>query len=286
MMGEIESLTELSQRMRTDWEARGQKRGIKAIVPVRNYKDFWETGCESVNKLLHVLRLSNCLQHFRRVLDIGCGLGRMEYWLASKVTYLHGIDVSPVMVGKARTLNLLHEWDDSKSDSPVMFSLFDGVSIPLDLAYGGRFNLVFSWITIQHLPDVKVLEGWLESLPSVLEEDGVVVLQYKTAKRRRFHGQNTRSGIRLRPRDWPTLLGRFGFRVIYDWCFPDDSQFRVVVMEQVKRDEKMWCSICGAILEEDVLHHRCPQYVLDALDKIDRMTVQAVQREGLLDEGG
>lgn len=221
--------TKFSQRMRTDWDARNQKRGIRAIVPIRSCNEFWDTGRESVDKLLHVLRITRRFLPNMRVLDIGSGLGRMEYWLVPYVFHVCGIDVSPRMVGDARALASL---DRDILATRMSFSPFDGVTIPLGLLGRGRFDLVFSWITIQHLPDVAVLEGWLKSLPPVLEEDAVVVLQYKTAPRRRLHGYSTHKGIRLRPCDWPDLAGRFGFGVIFDWCFPDDKEFRAVVMEQ------------------------------------------------------
>lgn len=51
-------------------------------------------------------------------------------------------------------------------------------------------------------------------------------------------------------------------------------------MEQVKPNEKMWCSICGAILEENLLKHRCPQYILD---RIDEREMQEARREDLFD---
>jgi SAM-dependent methyltransferase len=44
----------------------------------------------------------NLLGPDQRVLEIGCGIGRMQAALASRVTEIHGIDISPKMIEAAR----------------------------------------------------------------------------------------------------------------------------------------------------------------------------------------
>lgn len=56
----------------------------------------------STDELVVYLRGQGLLERAARVLDIGCGFGRLEEALAAHVATIHGIDVSPAMIERAR----------------------------------------------------------------------------------------------------------------------------------------------------------------------------------------
>lgn len=56
----------------------------------------------ATNEIVELLRGYGLLNPQTRVLDLGCGIGRMESALAAQVQHIHGVDVSGEMVAAAR----------------------------------------------------------------------------------------------------------------------------------------------------------------------------------------
>jgi SAM-dependent methyltransferase len=54
------------------------------------------------DELVNYLQAAGVLTLGARVLDIGCGIGRLEVALAPRVAAIHGVDVSPAMLERAR----------------------------------------------------------------------------------------------------------------------------------------------------------------------------------------
>lgn len=73
-------------------------------------------------------------------LQIGSGMGRVEYHLRTRVKRCYGADVSPSMVRQARSLV---PFDN------VEFVETDGTQLPWPDEY---FDLVYSFLVFQHLP--------------------------------------------------------------------------------------------------------------------------------------
>ncbi len=103
------------------------------------------------------------------VVDIGCGIGRMDEFVAPRVRSLVGIDVSGEMVKKAAA-RLAHLGN-------VQFREGDGYRLPLP---DGSVGLVFSHVVLQHTPRHVTL-GYLVDAFRVLEKGGSMVFQMPEA---------------------------------------------------------------------------------------------------------
>jgi (2Fe-2S) ferredoxin/SAM-dependent methyltransferase len=100
------------------------------------------------------------------VLDIGCGIGRMDEFVAPHVQRLTGVDVSGEMVRKARA-RLVHLPN-------VAFVEGDGLTLRgIDDA---SIDLVFSHIVFQHMPRSAV-GGYFREAHRVLRRGGDFVFQ-------------------------------------------------------------------------------------------------------------
>ena len=100
---------------------------------------------------IHVQMLSKALRrvHKGRILDFGCGTGRISRWLASHGWDVAGIDISPGMLTKAKEL--------TPSSAPVSFLEYDGLHIPYD---DEQFDAVVTVYVLQYpikYPDSLVL---------------------------------------------------------------------------------------------------------------------------------
>lgn len=155
---------------------------------------FFQSGSELIGRLLGFVK-----QHLdaefepRRVLDFGCGVGRLLVPLARAAQEAVGVDVAQRMIDLCRA-NLaaagLHNATVVQSD--------DSLS-----RVSGQFNLVNSLIVLQHIPPVRGY-ALLERMFKLIEVGGIGSLQLTYAKERRFM-QHEAPRARYFRRDGDTL---------------------------------------------------------------------------------
>ena len=137
---------------------------------------FFQSGADQIGALLGFVK-----QHLDpafvadRVLDFGCGVGRLLLPLARAASEAVGVDIAPHMVALCRA-NLLAA------------GVHNATVVPGDDTLSrvtGRFNLVNSLIVLQHIPPER---GYrlLARLLDLLEIGGVASIQLTYAKERRF----------------------------------------------------------------------------------------------------
>ncbi|MGB3967549.1 MAG: methyltransferase domain-containing protein [Planctomycetota bacterium] len=103
------------------------------------------------------------------VLDLGCGIGRMDEFVAPRVRSLLGVDVSGEMVARARA-RLAHL-------ANVRFVEGDGFTLPVP---DTSVSLVWSHIVLQHTPR-HVTFGYLREAFRVLRPGGDLLFQLPEA---------------------------------------------------------------------------------------------------------
>lgn len=106
-----------------------------------------------------------------RVLDLGCGLGRLANALAygrDDVT-IDGVDVSPVMLAVAQ------QEADKLGVSNVRYHEGDGRSLPAGAR--GPFDLAYSVLLFQHIPPDAV-SSYLAEVAGALVPGGRFLVQY------------------------------------------------------------------------------------------------------------
>jgi SAM-dependent methyltransferase len=150
----IEPLADMS----TDsaWEEWGQRdpyygvitdpRFRRAALDVQAKREFFESGGAHVQYVLTTIR-----RHIdpgfapRRVLEFGCGVGRLLVPFASIAADVVGLDVSPSMLREARA-----NCDERKLHNVQLLPSDDGLS-----ALTGAFDLIHSCIVFQHIPVIR-----------------------------------------------------------------------------------------------------------------------------------
>ena len=149
-------------------------------------EQFYETGEENYrNLILEDPILKDKLGSFsdKRVLDIGCGAGRLTEFFAKDFKRADGVDISEKMVEEAKK-RLSHI-------SNVHFVAGDGMHYPFK---DDEFDLVFSYIVFQHMPSVEVVKENFREIKRVLKKDGIAKIQIrggeKVKKGTWFYGPN------------------------------------------------------------------------------------------------
>jgi SAM-dependent methyltransferase len=110
-----------------------------------------------------------------RVLEFGCGVGRLLAPLAGRCGRLVGIDIAPGMLSRAGEVLPAGTADLRLATA----------ADPLPVAPDERFDLVFSHIVLQHIPPARGL-ALLAGLLETLEPGGVAVIQAPLRTRHRL----------------------------------------------------------------------------------------------------
>ncbi len=102
-----------------------------------------------------------------RVLDVGCGNGRLAALFKNMDVSYVGVDNSEelIRIARKRTKNI--------KDPRVEFVRGSGTALPFD---EGSFNVVFSVATLHHIPSSKFRLKFLKEAKRVLKKEGVLIV--------------------------------------------------------------------------------------------------------------
>jgi len=139
---------------------RNENKAIKHILNVENRATFDLRGEQFTNELKKLIEPNSV------VLDLGCGIGRVEKFLAPHCKEIYGVDVSGKMIKLAKR-NVIYE--------NVQFHKNNGRD--LSVFPDKRFDFVFSVAVLQHIEKEDAL-FYLMEIYRVLKENGKVYLQF------------------------------------------------------------------------------------------------------------
>jgi SAM-dependent methyltransferase len=157
--------------MRHDWDARALADPlfhVDATKPEWAPADFYARGREIVESVLDpVLRRYGVDPSGKRVLDVGCGVGRFFEGLSLRFADVWGIDVSARML----------EAGERACPATARWILGDGRSLaPVESA---SVDHVISYEMLQHVPDPGVVSSYVAESHRVLRPGGVVQLHLR-----------------------------------------------------------------------------------------------------------
>lgn len=161
-----------------DWERWGnenpyfgvlnQPKFLNANLTGEGLKEFFDSGERHVDHVYRVTRESVKPNfHPVRVLDYGCGVGRLVIPFSKRAQSVVGIDVSPSMVALAQK-----NCDKFCAASACVLHVDELTSLA-----PASFDLVHSFIVLQHIPTVRG-ELILRKLTELIAEGGVGALHF------------------------------------------------------------------------------------------------------------
>ena len=128
---------------------------------------FFATGATEIDGVMHHAVELGHPQGRARALDFGCGLGRLTRPLAGHFEACVGVDISEGMVEQARRLN---------ADVPGASFVVNGAD-DLRRFDDESFDLVYSVIVLQHVPDRGAIESYIGEFCRVLRPGGLAIFQ-------------------------------------------------------------------------------------------------------------
>jgi len=200
--------------MRNDWELRAKKNPFYFIRTVKNQseEEFWKSGYTDRNSILERESIKEKLgKKFDelKVLEIGCGIGRILIPMSEKFQEAVGVDISQEMIniGKQKTTNY-----------PNCKILINNGTDLSDLT-SNYFDFCYSFIVFQHIPEKQIVKNYIKEVARVLKPNSYFCFQIR--------GTHTIDPIKLR------LLERIGEK---KFTCPEDTWLGVQFSSQEMQD--------------------------------------------------
>jgi ubiquinone/menaquinone biosynthesis C-methylase UbiE len=181
--------------MRTFWDAKARENATYYVSSYRPYHEqdtaqFWEWGDRLAERFLSESGIP--FDGTEAMLEIGCGVGRMTRYFARRFREVHGVDVAPEMISRAR--------ENLRGLENV--TLYVGSGGDLRFLDDRSVDFVFSYITFQHIPKRAITVAYIRETGRVLKPGGHFYFQVNNLP------LGFRSRLRLRTR-LKSIMGRF-----------------------------------------------------------------------------
>src|SRR5437868_12628950 len=141
------------EKMRTDWDERARENARYYVSTGKSDwtdEEFFRSGEQTVAEEI-LTDMTNICQgkepRDMRVLEIGCGAGRVTRALAKLFGEVHAVDVSGEMVARAKA---------SLAAFPGSF-VYQNNGMDLSVVPANDFDFAFSTIVFQHIPSRDVI---------------------------------------------------------------------------------------------------------------------------------
>jgi SAM-dependent methyltransferase len=214
-MGEWDSLPDMSQispeeqlrKMRDDWDQRARE-NARYYVSTRTMEwsdeEFFASGEVEVSEQI----LNDSWNVYQgkapaemRVLEIGCGAGRVTRALANLFGEVHAVDVSGEMVRQAAL---------ALSDRPNAF-VYQNNGKDLKVVPSLQFDFAFSSIVFQHIPSREVIESYVREVHRLLRPGALFKFQVQGDVNMRTKPDDTWLGVPFSERQAAEMAYRCGF---------------------------------------------------------------------------
>jgi SAM-dependent methyltransferase len=210
-------------RMRRDWDQRARENARYYVATGKeewSEEEFYRSGETTVDQYIRNDLEIICQDHDpkqMKVLEIGCGAGRITKALAGFFAEVYAVDISREMVGQAKravrdfpNAHIFH--NNGKDLSVVRRKWWNrlGIGEPLQL------DFAFSVIVFQHIPSREIIENYVREVNRLLKPGGLFKFQVQGSSRVEVKEEDSWVGVSFTPREAREMAERCGFEMRYD----------------------------------------------------------------------
>jgi SAM-dependent methyltransferase len=201
------SLDQQLEKMRADWDQRARE-NARHYVNTANTQwtddEFFASGERTVAEEI-LTDMGNICQGKRpadmRVLEIGCGAGRVTRALAKLFGEVHAVDVSGEMVRQA---------SEALSGFPKAF-VYQNNGKDLTVVPEREFDFAFSSIVFQHIPSREIIENYVREVSRLLRPGALFKFQVQGDSTLETKPDDTWLGVPFSERQAVDMAYRCGF---------------------------------------------------------------------------
>jgi SAM-dependent methyltransferase len=153
-----------------------------------------------------------------RVLEIGCGAGRVTRAFSGFFGEVWAVDISGEMVRQARQacagFSNTHVVQNNGKD---LHAIANPWKIRLGLAKSLEFDFAFSFMVFQHIPNRRIVENYVREVSRVLKPGGLFKFQVQGSPLAEADVHHSWVGAPFSERDARDMAGRCGFEMRYQY---------------------------------------------------------------------
>jgi cyclopropane fatty-acyl-phospholipid synthase-like methyltransferase len=205
------STEEQLRKMREDWDQRAKENAryyVNTATAEWTDDQFFASGETTVADEILTDLVNVCqgrLSKDMRVLEIGCGAGRVTRALANLFGEVHGVDVSGEMVGQAKA---------ALRDRPNAF-VYHNNGQDLSVVPQLEFDFAFSSIVFQHIPSREIIENYVREVNRLLRPGALFKFQVQGDSTLETKPDDTWLGVPFSERQAVDMAFRCGFEPRY-----------------------------------------------------------------------
>ena len=201
---------ELLEKMRREWDERARENARYYVATGKQEwtdEEFFRSGESHVREQILNDMINICQDRdpqSMRILEIGCGAGRVTRALARVFGRVDAVDVSGEMIARAR---------QALRECPNV-SLHQNNGIDLTPLPDQTFDFAFSSIVFQHIPSKAVIENYVREVWRVLRSGALFKFQVQGVPRDES-AADTWLGVGFTEDDMRAIAERTGFEMRY-----------------------------------------------------------------------
>jgi SAM-dependent methyltransferase len=197
--------------MQQDWDNRARENARHFIATGEdNWTDqeFYASGERTVADYILGDMVNICQgkpPDQMRVLEIGCGAGRVTRALARLFGEVHAVDVSGEMVRQARLA--LDQYPNAK--------VYQNNGMDLSVIPALPFDFAFSSLVFQHIPSYRIIENYVRETHRLLVSGGLFKFQVRGNTADKSYANDTWVGIPISDQLAASCAKECGFEARY-----------------------------------------------------------------------
>lgn len=209
LLGLEPAVPPVADQMRTDWDERARDNARHYVATSKERwsdGDFFKSGSEEIR--LHVQPYLGVICGDRspsdmRMLEIGCGAGRMTLGFSEMFGVVEAVDVSPEMVSRARAA--------AGERANVHFHV--GTGTDLRMFADDSLDFAFSTLVFQHIPRKSIVSEYIREVHRVLRPVSIFRFQVQGYPIDEEEA-NTWVGVGFSEQEMTTLAREVGFEIL------------------------------------------------------------------------
>ena len=205
------SVEEQLRKMRQDWDQRARENARHYVATGKEEwtdADFFASGERAVSEQI-LNDMTNICQgkdpRQMRVVEIGCGAGRITRALAGLFGDVHGVDVSGEMIARAK---------QALKDRPNAH-VYQNNGKDLDVLPPGPYDFAFSTIVFQHIPSRDVIYSYVREVHRLLRPGALFKFQVQGDATMETSPDDTWLGVPFSDADAVEMAEKCGFEPRY-----------------------------------------------------------------------
>lgn len=197
--------------MQSDWDARAKENARYYVATLKeNWTDeeFFASGEQTVAEEI-LTDMTNICQgkdpKQMRVIEVGCGAGRITRAFAKLFGEVHAVDVSGEMVAQAQK---------ALAKTPNAF-VYQNNGMDLSVLPAGPYDFAFSTIVFQHIPSREVIYNYVREVYRLLRPGALFKFQVQGYSALESSPDDTWEGVAFSDEDAVQMAENCGFEARY-----------------------------------------------------------------------